>query len=118
MICAFDRNGFLEPNHIFSGGRIEGVEYEVDYIAYRMIITKYSTIFRGDNNQWQSDWIYPRIWSGGGGNSDFVSYIHYIKDPAQYVINIFIRKYMEKLNIRYAKYQEYMRNYLALNLLE
>ncbi|NHJ21817.1 MAG: hypothetical protein EAX91_12800 [Candidatus Lokiarchaeota archaeon] len=105
MIFAFNREGFLEPNEIYSQS---------------MIISKYSTIFRGDSETWQKLWIYPKAWSSDtrAQNSDINSYFHYIDNPKRDItqINRFIKEYMERMEILFPGYRLIMKKYLFYNI--
>ncbi len=103
MICAFNRDGFIKPNELYSSN---------------MVINDYSTIFRGDNDKWRSVWIYPKAWSSDTStqNNDFHSYINYLTNTKldNKYINGFIRKYMELLELRYSGYAEFLKRLLGL----
>ena len=116
MIFAFDRDGYLEPEEIFSGGTVEG-EWDIsveNYKSHKMVITKYSTLFRGDNEQWRGEWSHARAWSTSVQAGDLVSYQNYIDYPHQSTRKIgpFIRHYMRYAENRYPGFREYLRAYL------
>jgi len=101
MIFAFNRDGFLEPNEIYS---------------LYMKISSYSTTFRGDSNDWRKYWIYPKAWSTTNSvmSNDILSYINYIMDSTQdnKKINGFIRQYMERMEILFPGYRAFIEQYL------
>lgn len=103
MIFAFNRDGFLKPNEIYSSN---------------MVINRYSYEFVGDNNKWRRLWIYPKAWSANrmSQNNDFDSYINYIinsKLEKKY-INSFIRLYMEHMEILFPNYLGFIKGYLDI----
>ena len=118
MICAFNREGFLELDEIYSKGSESGSFYgkEDEFIAYKMILTKYSTVFRGDDNQWKALWTFPYIWMSTENilDNDLFSYLNYIEDSGNLYINEFIRKFMENIDLRYPGFSTYMKDYLGI----
>lgn len=103
MIFAFNRDGFLEPDEIYS---------------LNVEITDYSTIFRGDNNEWRDLWNYPKAWSADvmTQNNDINSYINYITNSKldNKYINIFIRQYMDRMELLFSGYLMYIKKFLEL----
>ncbi len=103
MIFAFNRDGFLKPNEIHS---------------LNMEINDYSTIFRGDENDWQKLWIYPKVWTADFStqNNDINSYFNYIDNPEfdNKFINEFMREYMERMEFLFSGYLEFIKEYLKL----
>ena len=117
MICAFNREGFLEPDEIYSKGSITGNSYDNDnFIAYKIVINDYSTVFRGDDDQWNSLWNFPYIWSSTKNilDNDLYSYLYYVENKDSPYINQFILKYMQQTEIKYLGYTRYMKNYLGI----
>jgi len=100
MIFAFNRDGFLEPNEIFSS------VFE---------IKQYSTKFRGDNNHWRSLWVCPQGWTTNPRewDNDINSYIRYLEETIDNV-NEFIRRYMGQMEFLYPGFTTYIKNYLNL----
>ncbi|MFW9872628.1 MAG: hypothetical protein ACFFG0_05955 [Candidatus Thorarchaeota archaeon] len=103
MIFAINRDGFLEPHEIHSSN---------------MRISDYSTIFRGNNDDWQRLWIYPKAWNPShlAQNSDILSYINYIINPEFDIkyINLFIREFMNRMEILFPGYREYIKDFMRL----
>ena len=103
MIFAFNRDGFLEPNELYS---------------QNMKISGYSTVFRGDNDRWLWLWIYPKAWSTSSyaRNNDIRSYINYLDGPGldNSYINLFIRQYMERMELLFPGYRKYISEFLKL----
>jgi hypothetical protein len=102
MIFAFNREGFLQLDELYSS---------------TMRINTYSTLFREDNYAWRKLWIYPKAWTTGiyAKNNDIRSYLYYIEDSTldSKHINEFMREYMRRMEILFPRFRNFMRSYLG-----
>ena len=123
MICAFNREGFMQPDEIFSLGSTAGTTYEYrnfdHFIAYRMIITKLSTIFVGKNEEWLSYWSFSGCWGSTYSNlkNDYDAYHNYLRDinmDSLDLQNNYVRSYLVRLESRFRGFLVFIRDKLGL----